>query len=774
MSGVQNKLITLLVGVILLGLYLPALFPEGPAKLLTPPDGWMLRGDSGSKVLLRDFAEQYRQVRRSAIESSGGQIFRTWTPDSGIVPLEVTSAPFRPTRYMSVAITGTNRTLEGRVHAFLECESNGQKLEIFRGGVNVNVSEAIVVPPVNWCQGNARLKFASSEKNTNVGVGAVFAISYLSYLKSSFLGRVPYFLTALALFSLVMLAGASLAVRFSWHGDALPIAFVSLGATSLGLFYLSSGVLASGIPAGWRWISIALVAIATAFAFVWSGREACSQAVRALAPYARVWALASLIYFAVLGLVTNGVGHWEPNYRFWPAIWSSDNELAWLFAEAIRRGWDLKGLFGGWMPTDRPPLMAGAYLLLADVFGWLQAGNDGTYLRGQAYNAAAVTLNALWVPAAWWLLTRLRQGMDDRGRTAILVFVGCLPFVLFNTVYGWPKAFGAAFALVAFGLAWQSRERDAVVSPQSTIVFFFVLGAFSMLAHASTALFLAPLGLLFLWWTLRRNTRSVLVGFVIALALLASWSLYKSLVLPSADPVTKYALTGDFGFKDPERSILEMLIARYSNLDIWQWLDIKKTMLLQSFLPLHHSITQVGINTDFGAGVIDRLRAWDFLMLSKGNLVVPFLIVLATWATLRAFYLNHLDRVRADAPFLIIIGVSLVAWLLMVLGFFAPVIIHVWPQAALFGLALGGAVVVQGHYPSIFTITLLAMMTYTGLVWILSPLQSALDIDAGAAIVLVLLCSWGVMRRLLPDEGRMERFMFVNGSQRNQVGGLSA
>ena len=223
------------------------------------------------------------------------------------------------------------------------------------------------------------------------------------------------------------------------------------------------------------------------------------------------------------------------------------------------------------------------------------------------------------------------------------------------------------------------------------------------------------------------------------------------IVLSSADPVTKFALTGDFGFKDPERSIWEMLIARYSNLDIWQWLNIKKTMLLQSFLPLHHSISQVGMNTDFGSGVIDRLRAWDFMMLSKGNLAVPFLIIVATWATLRAFYLNRLDRVRADAPFLIIIGVSLVAWLLMVLGFFAPVIIHHWPQAALFGLSLGGAVIVQGHYPSIFAITLLAMMTYTGLVWILSPLQSALDIDAGAAIVLVLLCSWGVMRRLLPE-----------------------
>ena len=746
MQNPSNKLIIFILSALLASLFLLAIFPEKPAKLLTPPDGWILRGDSGSNVMLLEFPEQFRQVRRTAIESDGGKIFRTWTPNNGIVSLELTSAPFRPARFMSVVITGANRTTDGRVQAYIECETGGQRLEIFRGSVNVNVAEAIIVPPVDWCTENAILKFTSSEKNVNIGVGAVFEISFISYLKSSFLGRLPYFLSALAIFSLVMFTGASFTTRLGWHGDPLPIAFASLGAASLGIFYL-----ASAIPAGWRWVSIIMVTMATAFAFIWSGREAREQVARALAPYARVWALGSLVYFAVLALVTNGLGHWEPNYRFWPAIWSSDNELPWLFAEAIRHGWDLKGLFGGgWMPTDRPPLMSGAHLLLSDVFSVLQSGNDGTYLRGQAYNAAAVILCALWIPAAWWLLSRLRQGIDDHGRTAILVLVGCMPFVLFNTVYGWPKAFGAAFALVAFGLAWQSREREQVVSLQSMIVLFFVLGAFSMLAHASTALFLAPLGLLFLWWTLRRNARSILVGFAMALALLASWSLYKLIVLPSADPVTKYALTGDFGFGQPDWSLWQMLSSRYGSLDFLQWLEIKKTMLLQVFLPLHHSLTQIGLNSDFGAGTIDKLRAWDFMLLSKGNLAVPFMVVLAIWAELCAFLLRRQVEIRAVAPFLVLIGISLVAWLLLVTGFFAPAVIHVWPQAALFGLALGGAVVVHHRYPWLFGITLLVAMAYTGVVWIVSPLQSALAIDAGAAMVLAALGLWALISKLLP------------------------
>ncbi len=739
-----------------------ALWPEPPAKPLTPREGWSVNGAADVRVPLFAFPEQYRQLRKSVVTSPDGVVFRTWTP-AGIVPLEVISPTFHPTNYMAVAITGINRTPDGRVQAYIECEQNGQRLEIFRGGVNVNVAEAIVVPPADWCQGDARLKFISSEKGINVGVGSVFEISYLSYLKSSFIGRVPYFLTALTIFSLVMLAGASVAARIGWHDDPLPLAFASLGTASLAIFYITSL-----IPPDWRWLGMVVVATTITSILSLVGRKILIETSRKLSPYARVWTLASLVYFAVLSLTTNGLGHWDPNYRFWPAIWSSDNELPWFFAEAIRRGWDLKGLFGGeWMPTDRPPLMAGAHLLLADVFGLLQSGNDGTYLRGQAYNAAAVVLNALWVPAAWWLLSKLRRAIDDHGRTAILVLVGCMPFVLFNTVYGWPKAFGAAFALVAFGLAWQSRERDPVTSLQSTIVLFFVLGAFSMLAHASTALFLAPLGLLFLCWTLRRNTRSVLFGFAVALSLLASWSLYKIIVLPSADPLTKYALTGDFGFGHPDWTLWQMLSGRYREMGFWQWLAIKKTMLLQVILPLQHSVTQIELNSDFGASKIDRLRAWDFMLLSKGNLAALFLAVLAIWAALNDLWLRRQSVLRDDAPFLVLIGVSLVAWLLLVAGFFAPAIIHHLAQAALFGMALGGAVVAYERYPRIFGITLLAVMTYTGLVWILSPLQSALAIDTGAALVLVLFGSWLLMRKRLPAPLSSE------GNSRSNTGGVS-
>lgn len=750
MTILGHKVSILMFGLVLL-LFGIAVYPEKPAKLLTDPGQWIFQGNEGSKVSLRDFPEQFRQVRHSAIESNGGHVFRTWTAANGIAPVELLSSSFPPSRYMSVTITGANRTPGGLVQVYIECEPNSQRIEVFRGSVNVNVSESLVATPIEWCPGTARLMFKSSEHGVNVGVGSVYEVSFLSYLKSSFIGRLPYFVVAYTAFALVMLAGGAVASRVGWHDDLVPVAFAWFGFTVLAMFYLASVTLAIGIPDAWRWVNFASVALVTAGVLRWSGQDARTKAARALYPYAKVWAFASLIYFTLLSLGTNGIGHWEPNYRFWPATWSSDNELPWLFAEAIRHGWGLKGLIGGgWLPTDRPPLMAGAHLLLTDVFGWLQSGNDGRYLRGQAYNAAAVVLNALWVPAILWLLTRLHRGIDEHGKTAILVFVGCLPFVLFNTLYGWPKAFGAAFALMAFGMAWLSRAPVEKASRHSTILLFFILGTFSMLAHASTALFLAPLGLLFLWWTLRRNARSVLIGFGIALVLLASWSLYKLLVLPSYDPVTKYALTGDYGFGHPEWSLWQMLSHRYGSLDFWHWLAIKKTMLLQAFVPVHHSVTQIGLNADSGAGVVDKLRAWDFMLLSKGNLAVPLLVLISAWAAISAFTTRREVALNKAAPFFVLIGVSIVAWLLLVTGFLAPAVLHHWPQAALFGLALGGGVVLYARYPLIFRATLLLVFAYTGVVWVVSPLHGALTIDVGAAVMLMIVLGWAVLAKLSP------------------------
>ena len=74
----------------------------------------------------------------------------------------------------------------------MRCEDSGERLEIFRGDVTNNLTEAIVEPGPAWCRGQARLHLESSERYYNVGIGAVSEVSYVSALKRSALGLFPY------------------------------------------------------------------------------------------------------------------------------------------------------------------------------------------------------------------------------------------------------------------------------------------------------------------------------------------------------------------------------------------------------------------------------------------------------------------------------------------------------------------------------------------------------------------------------------------------------
>ena len=349
-------------GLLILFAFGLAILPEQKSVLLTSSDGWSVQAHDSSRVTCVTFrpnSVRYDNLRLICI------VDRFSAPGRRIAGLfHWTLHPPHSSQHISclVAITGASRTPEGLVQAYIQCEANGQRLEIFKGSVNVNVAEAIVVTPRNWCPGMARVKLKSAEQNTNVGVGDVFEISFLSYLKSSFIGRVPYFITSLAMFSFVMFAGTSFAIRMGWHHDPLPLHCFPWGALHSGCSISPAACLTTGggsaLLSCWRSSTVAIRL---------AGPEARRQTAHQLIPYARIWGVASLVYFTIMSLAYNGLGHWEPNYRFWPATWSSDNELPWLFAEAIRHGWDLKVLFGGgWLPTDRPPLMAGAHLLLSD------------------------------------------------------------------------------------------------------------------------------------------------------------------------------------------------------------------------------------------------------------------------------------------------------------------------------------------------------------------------------------------------------------------------
>lgn len=86
-------------------------------------------------------------------------------------------------------------------------------------------------------------------------------------------------------------------------------------------------------------------------------------------------------------------------------------------------------------------------------------------------------------------------------------------------------------------------------------------------------------------------------------------------------------------------------------------------------------------------------------MLTKGNAGMLILSVVAVFAMLRAKMGKDREVLDATKPFAYLLMIGICSWLLIVLCFFVPIIIHHWPQAALFSIALGGAVL-AGSLPA--------------------------------------------------------------------------
>lgn len=715
----------------LLGCFVLALLPEDHAIPLTSTGRWNVADPRAIAVDVAGFPAPFLHVRDSALEAKP-KLFRVWSA-TGPQPLRAVSPEFDAPRHLSVVVNGNSRDLAGISRALIRCLNNGRELDLFLGDVNVNATEAILPVPAPWCTGKSRLEVVA-DGSVNLGIGDAYAISAISYQKTRMLGMLPYAALAFAVTACVLLLAGAFAYGRTSEALVLPIALLGLGAVALLFFFAAA---AAG-PIGVYVTGFAVLVLAGHA--LHRRRSEVAWAWRQLAPAVQAWALLSFAMLALLYIDDRGVGHWVANNRFWPSTWSSDNELPWLFAEGLMRGWPLAGLLGpDWSLSDRPPLMVGMHLAAAPLFDLMQSNNDGPYLRGHAYGVAALVFNATWALAIHWLATHVSRPTPPARILTLLAFLAIVPFMTFNTAYGWPKALSATFCLVAAGLvarAWRARALQPV-----ELALVLALGGVGFLAHASAAFFLIPVGLMLLPLLRRRHLRGALVGLGFGLAALAAWSLYKSLVLPSADPLLKYALTGDFGFGRPDAGVASMLAERYGSMSFADWIAAKRAALIQAWAPHYGPYAAIMPNIEWGASWHDSLRALDFLVFGSGNAVVPLLALLG--GGVLAWNASRRDLRAQLAPEAALATMAAASWVLMVLAFLAPTVLHHWPQAAVLALGYAAAQVSSHVAAPLWRAVFFAAATYFAVVWLISPLLGARTLDPAAAVMfLVACCLW--------------------------------
>jgi hypothetical protein len=198
-------------------------------------------------------------------------------------------------------------------------------------------------------------------------------------------------------------------------------------------------------------------------------------------------ALAGLFYLSVLFIFPLGNVTPTAGQRFHPNL-PGDNFIPTIFAERLHSGVSPQAPGGDWLSRDRPSLQSGLALVTLPAFRALDIGYD------KACATAGVWFQLLWIPALWVFLRWL--GLTERdahAATAALVFTG---FLLFNSVFVWPKLAGAALVLLAFCTFFAA---ESALDPRHRWLAGGTLAAFGSLAHGGvlfSLLALAPLVLL--------------------------------------------------------------------------------------------------------------------------------------------------------------------------------------------------------------------------------------------------------------------------------------
>ena len=725
------RVLRVLVGVLALLGVVVALAPESPAKPIPGMHVEILRG-SPDHLTLAEVADPDASIHDGARADRSLTLARSWTP-AGVKALELEIGPIAPVRYLGVTYQGAVRDREGQNALYLRCSMDGRTKALSTGGTNTTILETITPLGPDWCpEGQVYLRMIAASTDYNLGVGPPYEVAPLAALKHSYLGYAGYFLIAFAIVLAVFFAGG-LCARASRSGlDAVLGGFLAVGAASLTMFYFYAWTSAPA-PSGLVFVAVILGGVGLA---IWRAPALTRSVWRGQSDPVLAWFLVAFATFTILHLGGSGSGSWEPSYRYAPAIWSSDHTLPMLFAEAARIGSFSTGGIGYWSLSDRPPLLAGGYLLLGDVYAAFQTHNDGPYLQPIVLGVGGIVFCGLWAAAFYWAARRI--GRLDARTTAVATFlVAVTPFAIFNTGYTWPKLLAAAFSLAAAAYAFRSGARHVRVGEAAT---YGALSAFAILSHAASAFFLAPVSLIYLALRLRRSPKAMMAGAAVGLALLASWSGFKATSLPSADPLMKYALTGDYGFNRQE-TLADLIGQTYAETDLPGWIATKGEMAAYLFTPSPRpaggALLRPVTSPDRRSDAVGKLRNWDFFSLSLGNLAI---LVLGGGALFVAARRREPTQAQLGVSTRLLLS-SIGCYGLFLLATFLPLIVHQFSYDAILALALAGAIAIgslRRGRPLLIALALLTA-TYTALVWVIDPIAQLLYLDLAAALTLAFL-----------------------------------
>lgn len=711
-----------LVAVILCALaLLPAILDRPIYKAAFSDDGWSIDNFVHWQATPTDLPPSLLSTSR---------LWRNFTPKAGVSSGRLESPPFVLEKgELFVPITGHPNSQYAGV--YLESQIDQRRFWINSGAAHGEWQSVAVTVPEAFVHTPLRLVAYSNLTGVYLGVGTPY------YRLNSAFPWLPFSRT----FSSVLFANCYVLLlvspAFYLLGQytrlnavrRLLAAFVLTCLAALALFYVChiSPSFAGAFSILWLVAGVALIIVT--LRRDWSNRWRTGHALIFVAVLLTVFQACFVFSFATVS------APYSANYLFYPASWSTDNQIPIKVAQVMASGSPIAEVdFGPWKMSDRTPLLA---CLLFPAAAILRHFPLQTYTgtEGMVLQMCGIGIQNSWILPVWVLLRRFR--LRENECVVALLLLAATPFVFFNTVYVWPKLLAATFCLLQHILL-SSRVREA--RPFVHELFPLVLSGFAaglaVMAHGSAAIAVLAIYITAIFRRSRTRWLRLALSGAAALVVVGSWLVWTKVAAPTTNPLPRYLLTADFGFSQPKQSgVLESALRMYQTMPFSTWLEAKLTAA-KTLLGLDFSFPRMafGVLEDpsLGFGSI-RVYQFFFLVPSVGLLLVPLF-----------WFLKVHRGILASAPQtrLIVRDLALAATVTLLLQFIimmAPHVLHHYPYFLPLSLHLLAVIAIMTSHTKILRMLACASYFFFVLVWIILIVSRTTVFSMGGLVCALIL-----------------------------------
>lgn len=700
------RILGIFIGMCIIAQIASDLTKTGGARSLYRPlvagDQWIVEGNFPRL----DMAISPLEIPSEMTGQPGFALWRSWAPETNGTVGAVHTPAFAPPRFMAVPIVGFPLEAEG-FRLYGQCADTGENWDIAVQRTNTQWSTVYLDMNRYRCA-SVSLHATSAGNAYYVGIGTPFEVSKGAYAAHAGFGARA--MVALLTWGVVAAIVFCAALLIRNVDVAMPVGMVALAAGGMAVLALAS------VPAGWRRVGIlfALIAMVRIGYALWVAVKhrpsfrGMMPVVEALA----VWLCVSLFYLAIISMSDNGAGSWSINGVFAPLRWSTDNQLPYFLAEKLYEGRPIDEMqWGPWLAADRTPLLAGILLAMRYLFIGFFGHVLGSDFIPTAYMASSIVILTSWVPVLAWISRANRLN-----GTIILLLAVTSPFFLFNSVFTWGKILGGTYTLVAFGLLHRLSHGEG--GPRALALVAACASA-AYLSHASNAFAVLPLAVFYCLAILRQGPAAIVVASAFAITIVAPWLYWQIHLQPGGNALTRYLLTGDFGFNRRDQSIVADVLSVYSALGVGGWLESKWQAITACFgIFLDWTSFPEVAKGQGHVGLAGASRVQDFFVLARSVWILP-VALFSVWAVGSR---QQVDTSLWRDP--AIVGVC--SLVLTVLISLSPVTTHTLPYGAVMLLFFAAAEILARASAWLQLAVVTMASSYFVAVWIVSP-----HIDAG-------------------------------------------